>query len=275
MEDQKLRQIRYHEKEHYRADQPRQTDNTHPYIAWLNTYRLRKAGQMMEGSLSGKTVLSVCGGDGQEADYFHREGADVTVIDLSAVALRAARQRNPALRCACTDAESLAFPDRSFDWAIVRDGLHHLARPIQGLYELDRVSREGFVILEGQDSCPVRVLSRLGLAENWDPAGGYVYRFSRREMRKVFSSMQTVSRWRIHTAWLPFGSDLLALFPAFKRFAYPALMHPAIYKVLDTRSAKLTFKAGFEAFGSLLGYWGNSLIVVAHKVDKTPSASRG
>src|SRR5438874_7934312 len=132
MEDQKRRQVEYHEKEHYRAVRPRIIDNSHPYIEWLNNYRLGKVVEMMRVSLPGKTVLSVCGGDGQEADFFQKLGAKVTVIDLSTVALAAARLRNPSLQYVCMDAESLTFADCSFDWIIVRDGLHHLARPIKG-----------------------------------------------------------------------------------------------------------------------------------------------
>jgi SAM-dependent methyltransferase len=268
MEDQKLRQVEYHEREHYRAQQPRIVDNSHPYVEWLNNYRLRKAAQMMQVSLSGKTVLSTCGGDGQEADFFQRLGATVTVTDLSTVALESARLRNPALRCACVDAEALTFPDRSFDWVIVRDGLHHLARPLKGLYELERVCREGFVFLEGQDSLPVRLLSRVGIAENWDPAGGYVYRFQRREMKKVFSSLQTVSNWKIHTAWLPFGSDLVGHFPPFRRFVYPVMKQPFVERVLATKPVRRAFRTSFELMSSAAGRWGNSLIVVARKTPE-------
>jgi len=67
---------------------------------------------MMRISLEGKTVLSLCGGDGEEAD-FQRCGARVTVTDLSCVALRAAHVRNPALECVCMDAEALTFTDAS------------------------------------------------------------------------------------------------------------------------------------------------------------------
>ena len=215
--------------------------------------------------MSGKTLLSICGGDGQEADFFQRQGAKVTVIDLSTIALEAARLRNPALQCVCMDAESLTFADGSFDWVIVRDGLHHLSRPLKGFYEIERVSREGFAILEGQDSLPIRLLSVAGIAENWDPAGGYVYRFSRREFRKIFSSMQSVAEWKIHTAWLPFGSDVLGHFPAFRRFVYPVIQQPLIYRLLATKSARGAFKTLFGIVSSVAGYWGNSLIVVAHK----------
>ena len=265
IEDQKRRQVEYHEKEHYCACQPRQVDNRNPYIEWLNNYRLRKAIQMMRVPLSGKTVLSVCGGDGQEADFFQQYGARVTLVDLSTVALTAARIRNHDLQCACMDTESLTFADRSFDWAIVRDGLHHLARPIKGLYELERVAREGFVILEGQDSLPVRLLCAFGIADNWDPAGGYVYRFSRRELLKVFSSMQTLSEWRIHTAWLPFGSDIVRCFPAFNRFAYPLMNQPSVSRIMNVKSVRYACKTLFHTINSMAGHWGNSLIVVAWK----------
>src|SRR5262249_19549151 len=178
MEDQKRRQVDYHEREHYNRLRPRIPDNCHPYIEWLNNYRLAKAEGMMRTAIAGKTMLSVCGGDGEEANFFQSRGAHVPVVDLSLEALAAAQVRNPALTCICMDAESLTFPAESFDWVLVRDGLHHLARPLKGLYEAERVCREGFIILEGQDSLPVRLLARLGVAENWDPAGGYVYRFS-------------------------------------------------------------------------------------------------
>ncbi len=267
IEDQKRRQVEYHEREHYRAEKPRLIDNSHPYVEWLNNYRLRKALEMMQVSLCGKTLLSVCGGDGQEADFFQAQGVHVTVTDLSTVALESARLRNPALRCVCMDAEALTFPDGAFDWAIVRDGLHHLARPLKGLYELERVCREGFVILEGQDSLPVRMLSRVGIAENWDPAGGYVYRFQRRELHKVFSSLQSVSEWKIHTAWLPFGSDVVGHFPPFRKFVYPVMKQPIVERVLCAKPVRRGFKAGFEVWSSLAGHWGNSLIVVARKPD--------
>jgi SAM-dependent methyltransferase len=223
---------------------------------------------MMRVSLSGISVLSVCGGDGEEADFFQRQGARVTVVDLSAAALEAARRRSQELRCCCMDAESLTFSDRSFDWALVRDGLHHLPRPLQGLYELERVSREGFVVLEGQDSLPVRLLARLGIAENRDPAGGYVYRFSRRELHKIFSSLQTINEWHIHTAWLPFGSDILRHVPFFTRFIYPVINQPLIRRFLCARYVRKACKALFFCAQLIAGRWGNSLIVVARK--KTP-----
>src|SRR5437870_9559117 len=154
--------------------------------------------EMIGAALDGKSVLSVSGGDGDEADFLQRQGAVVTMTDLSGVAVETARVRNPAIRSMKMDSENLAFADGSFDWVIVRDGLHHLARPLKGLYELERVSREGFAILEGQDSWLVRLLVKLGMGENWDPAGGYTYRFPRRELQKVFDGVEPFSHGQLH-----------------------------------------------------------------------------
>ncbi len=268
MDPQKVRQIEYHKNVIFHGRAPREPDNSNPLVAWLNTYRLRKTLEMIGVSLSGKTVLSVCGGDGQEADYFSRQGAEVTVTDLCETALRAARVRNTALRCCCMDAESLAFPDGAFDWTIVREGLHHLARPVKGLYELERVSREGFAIMEGQDSFMVRLLVALGLGDRKDPAGGYIYRFSRREIEKIFSTVQTVEKWKIHTAWLPYGSDILTHFPAFKSFAYPVINHPFASRILTSETGKRALIFLYDLFNALIGRWGNCLLVVAWKQPK-------
>ena len=257
MEDQKRRQVEYHEREHFCAREPRRADNCNPLVAWLNGYRLRKMVEMIGVPLAGKSVLCVCGGDGEEADLLQRLGAVVTTTDLSAAGVEAARVRNPALRCLRMDAESLAFADGSFDWAMVRDGLHHLARPVKGLYELERISREGFAILEGQDSWLVRMLVKLRLGENWDPAGGYVYRFGRRELYKILSSVQTVSRWQIFTAWLPPGSDAVKHFSVAMRFVNPAVNQPFIYRLLTSKPGRYMLKAVFHGVQRAAGRWGS------------------
>ena len=111
----------------------------------------------------------------------------------------------------------------------------------------------------------VRVLVQLGFGDEWDPAGGYVYRFSRRELYKIFSTTQTLARWRVHTAWLPFGSDVLTCFPTVTSLIYPLINHPLMLRVLTNSFGKRTLKAVFEGINFLVGRWGNSLIAVAWK----------
>ena len=120
-------------------------------------------------------------------------------------------------------------------------------------------------MMEGQDSLAVRLLVALGIGDDRDPAGGYVYRFSRREIHKIFSCVQTLAGWQVHTAWMPFGSDLLRHFPAFKRFMYPFIHHPLVLRVLTSRPGKFILKGLFETLNLLIGRWGNCLIAVAWK----------
>jgi len=270
IESQKRRQVEYHEREHYRPGSPRQADNANPLIASLNTYRLRKLLRVIGTPLDGKSVLSICGGDGDEADFLQRQGALVTMTDLSTVAVETARVRNPRVRSMKMDSEMLAFADESFDWVIVRDGLHHLARPLKGLYEMERVAREGFALLEGQDSLFVRLLVRLGLGENWDPAGGFTYRFTRRELQKVFNSVQTISRWQIHTAWLPPGSDAVRHFSVVMDVTNPVVNHPFVLRLTGHPIGRAVLRSSFESVNRLSGRWGNSLIVVAWKKPACP-----
>jgi SAM-dependent methyltransferase len=262
---QKKRQVAYHEAQHYTADSPRHPGNSHPAIAWLNTYRLRRGLSLTGESLAGQRVLSVCGGDGLEAEYLRRRGARVTMVDLSPAGVAAARARHPELRAQVMDAERLSFADGSFDWPVVLDGLHHLSRPLQGLYEMERVARRGLLVLEAQDSWPVRCMVRLGLADAWDPAGGYVYRFTRREMQKIFNSLQTAATIQIRSAWLPPGSDVLRYCPLVSRWIYPLLNHRFLRPLVVSRAGRRLLKAGYGLFNGLFGRWGNALIMVVRK----------
>src|SRR3989442_9074534 len=131
MEQQKKRQVEYHECEHYRTGQPRQADNRNPLIASLNAYRLRKMLAMIGTPLRGKSVLSVCGGDGDEADFLERQGALVTMTDLSPVAVGNARAPNPSLLRVKKESELFPFSAGCFPLAIVRRRLHKPRPPLK------------------------------------------------------------------------------------------------------------------------------------------------
>ena len=47
--------------------------------------------------------------------------------------------------------ENLSFASQSFDLVFCKEGLHHLARPVQGLYEMLRVSRKAVIFVESYD----------------------------------------------------------------------------------------------------------------------------
>lgn len=103
-------------------------------------------------------------------------------------------------------AQRLTYPDASFDWAVVVDGLHHCPSPHAALGELYRVARKGIIAVEARDSALMRAAIRLGLTGRYEveavvahhgTAGGvdntaipnHVYRWTEAELVKTVRSL--------------------------------------------------------------------------------------
>ncbi len=95
----------------------------------------------------GERVLEVGGGLGTDLAQFARHGAIVTDLDLSAGHLELARE-NFRLRGLCGtflhhDAETLPFPDASFDLVYSNGVIHHTPNTQRAVDEIFRVLRPG------------------------------------------------------------------------------------------------------------------------------------
>lgn len=108
-----------------------------------------------------------------------------TAIDISSSAVDAAQTAFPGATIQIADLEQLPFPDDEFDVAFVAATLHHLPRPMVGLYELLRVSRGAVILIEPNDSWLTRLATRLGAAHEYEEAGNYVYRLAASDVRRV------------------------------------------------------------------------------------------
>jgi len=111
---------------------------------------LRLLAEQGAGSVAGRRVLDVGAGFGALALYCANLGADVVAVDPDEqrmqVALTIARRRGLALQIAAADAQSLPFPDASFDVAIAEDSLSRIiddGAHRAALAEIRRVLRPG------------------------------------------------------------------------------------------------------------------------------------
>ncbi|MDZ7576935.1 MAG: class I SAM-dependent methyltransferase [Candidatus Nanopelagicales bacterium] len=133
------------------------------------------------------SVLVVCGGVGGEGSFFANRGyADVTVSDISPLALEMCERLDPRLKTLELNAESMNLPDKSFDLVVVQDGLHHLPRPVLGLTEMLRVSRRGVVVIEPHYGCAGNLIGT-----RWERHGdtvNFVFRWSRQSFEQVVRS---------------------------------------------------------------------------------------
>ena len=108
------------------ASQPR-TRTRKFYLASVEARRQQR--RLIADSCAGRRVLDYGCGTGHRAGELARLGATVVGIDVSAEAVRQARQRagdNEALTFIQMDAEAMPFPDDHFDVVCGNAILHHL-----------------------------------------------------------------------------------------------------------------------------------------------------
>ena len=94
----------------------------------------------------------------------------------------------------------------------------------------------------------MKLLVKIKLIEKVEKSGNYVYRFTRREMKKIFNSM-FINDIKIHTEW----------------YQYISFCHKKLYPYLDNKFGFFIFKFFLFLFNLFFGYWGNNFIMVVKK----------
>jgi SAM-dependent methyltransferase len=101
--------------------------------------------------------------------------------------------------------ENLSFASGSFDLVFCKESLHHLARPVLGLYEMLRVCRDAAMILEPFDSQLNILLQRLGLNTVYESdylgdlrlRDNFVYRWDRKQLEFLLNSLYLQSGYSL------------------------------------------------------------------------------
>ena len=148
-------------------------------------------------------ILVVCGGLKDEASLREAGFTSFTVSNISG---------DNAI-----DVENLAYPDDSFDAAIVHSGLHHCASPHRGLLEMHRIAKRCVILFEPADSLVTRLGQKLGIGQTYEFAAvadnglhsagwrntsvpNWVYRFTASEIRQTINCAAPFGphRFRFH-----------------------------------------------------------------------------
>ncbi len=120
-------------------------------------------------------------------------------------AIRSALDRDPRISYRIENSEHLALESRSFDLVFCKESLHHLARPVLGLYEMLRICRRAALVIEPYDTVAGRLFERLGLATvyethqmgNLGARDNFVYRFERRPLEFLLNSYYLESNYTL------------------------------------------------------------------------------
>src|SRR5688500_15923809 len=181
-----------HANQSYKAVQPGTFEGGlyHDYFREIPFLRTQALLQRAETDLNGKRVLVASCGTGIDVYYLKKHfNSKFFLTDLSENAVTIAKASFPGTEGQVEDAEKLSFSDDSFDYAVIAHGLHHLPRPILGLYELMRVAKEGVIVIERNDSWLTRVATALVLATEVEECGNYVYRLSKHDVARIANSL--------------------------------------------------------------------------------------
>jgi len=103
------------------------------------------------------------------------------------------------------NAEKLSFENAEYDLVFCKSGLHHLARPVQGLYEMLRVCNSAAIFIEPFETPLSNVLDRLNLRSkyerqddmNIEGRDNYVFRWQRRLLEQLLNSYYLESGYKL------------------------------------------------------------------------------
>ena len=152
---------------------------------WRDTRLLSPVLNVLQG-LRNHSWLTIGDGSGNNAWRLLQAGfRDVLATDLDDNLLRQTKESGRINNYRIENAESLNFPDNSFDFILCKEALHHLTRPYAAIYEFFRVSRYGFVVIEPQDSWIDWPCLTDATTPHYEAVGNYVYQFSQREFEKI------------------------------------------------------------------------------------------
>ena len=170
---------------YFRAREPRYL-NMSPVTEYVIDWRIREAMKRLNAPKS-SSILVLCCAEAHEASVICNVGfTNVTISDISPVALDVALKLDNRLSGLILDAGNIDLPDDSFDVVVLQDGLHHLQSPVGGMLEMLRVAKRAIVFLEPHDSISGKLLGR-----KWEDNDGeinYVFRWSRKLVQDVACS---------------------------------------------------------------------------------------
>jgi len=142
---------------------------------------------------------------GEDAEFIQSKGISVTASDISDYLLKYSKEKGKIKEIRKENAEKISLKDDSVDFTFCKEAYHHFPRPYIAVYEMLRVSKEGIILIEPTDyNIDQNLLKQIILKilkipferggikitrEGFESVGNYIYRISKREIRKIATGM--------------------------------------------------------------------------------------
>ena len=108
--------------------------------------------------------------------------------------------------------EKLSPASKSYDFVFCKEALHHLPRPILGLYEMLRVCKHAVIIIEPYKTLIGRILELFNLSSIYETnqkgnikfRNNFVYRWDKNQLRNILNSYYLKSGYHLNLTlcWL-------------------------------------------------------------------------
>ena len=159
--------------------------------------------QILKFFNKGKSIL-VLGASSDEASLFHKlQFKRVTLSNIDLAQLKGAEKCK--FKKIKIDFRNLfKIKNNSYDYVVVHASIHHTSKPHNVLLEMYRIAKYGILIIESNDSFVMRLSVKLNFSEDFEKSAlntcvkgvdgsnipNYVYRWTEREIKKLFYSYQ-------------------------------------------------------------------------------------
>ena len=183
----------------------RSHDDFHNYLLCEAIDRYKK-NREKDGEGMG-SVLAICA-NVREAISFKHYGFDeilLTGLTEPSRELIEEMKDEPRIKYEKQNSECLSLASKSFDLVVCKEGIHHLARPVLGVYEMLRVTRSSIIIIEPAETIIGRLLEKLNLSSvyeknqigNIDLRDNYVYRWNVTKFKDLLNSYYLESGYKL------------------------------------------------------------------------------
>jgi len=219
----------------------RENNIFHDYFREIPFIKLKTFLDRRDIDLTDKTLLIAGCGKGTDVHYLKKfYSPRIYVCDIAKKAVDVTVASFENVQGTVGDIEALPFDDNSFDYSFVAESLHHLSKPTLGLYELLRVAKYGVIVIEPNDSILTRIATSLGLAHRVEELGNYVFRFSKKDVVKIASSLF---------------------------YDYSVTRFFSIHRIAKTKPEFLILKALNGIANIIYPHWGNYIVFVIRKTQ--------
>ena len=159
--------------------------------------------QILKFLHKGKSIL-VLGASSDEASLFYKlQFRRVTLSNIDLAQLKGA-EKYKFKKIKIDFRNSFKIKNNSYDYVVVHASIHHTSKPHNVLLEMYRIAKYGILIIESNDSFVMRLSVKLNFSEDFEKSAlntcvkgvdgsnipNYVYRWTEREIKKLFYSYQ-------------------------------------------------------------------------------------